>query len=186
MTAEINKAVERLERLRQVLCSAAFIRDAARAVYGTEAHAETQIPFDIRDVTSELSRLREELATDTQRRLTFYDAIRQALGCGSRPMIDELPGEVARLREENERLHERLEDNFAFNVHGERVAFEPGTIPDGIECRDETIKQQRERITTLTRERDEAREALEGTEDQLRKANDVIATLSRQSKEGGS
>lgn len=39
-----------------------------------------------------------------------------------------------------ENLYERLECNFAFNSKGDRVEFLPGTIPDGIECRDETIK----------------------------------------------
>ena len=38
------------------------------------------------------------------------------------------------------RLHERLEDNYAFDGEGNRIAVEPGSIPDGISCRDETIR----------------------------------------------
>lgn len=76
-----------------------------------------------------------------------------------REAISSITRERDEARDENERLHERLEDNFAFNSNGERVAFEPGTIPDGIECRDETIRQQDERIKRLVRERDAMREA---------------------------
>ena len=69
---------------------------------------------------------------------------------------------------EIERLHTRLEDNFMFILrNGEfvREACEPGTIPDGIECRNETIKgieEQRNvlraKLAKMTEERDEARE----------------------------
>ena len=51
-------------------------------------------------------------------------------------------------RGENERLHTRLEDSFAF-VNGVRVDVEPGFMPDGIECRDETIELQGNRIAQL-------------------------------------
>ena len=85
---------------------------------------------------------------------------------------------------EIERLHTRLEDNFMFILrNGEfvREACEPGTIPDGIECRNETIKGieeqrnalraelakmtaerdgYRDRWMPLVLERDAAREAL--------------------------
>lgn len=53
--------------------------------------------------------------------------------------IDALKTQVETLTAENTRLHTRLEDNFAF-IDGKRVEMEPGSIPDGIECRDETIK----------------------------------------------
>jgi hypothetical protein len=56
--------------------------------------------------------------------------------------------EIARLREEVARLHERLEENhyYEFDADGKvvRVECEPGSHPDGITCRDETIKLQDE------------------------------------------
>lgn len=61
---------------------------------------------------------------------------------------------LTRLIAENTALHERLEDNHVFDINGNRIEREPGTIPDGIECRDETIKLQRERITALAVQRD--------------------------------
>ena len=73
--------------------------------------------------------------------------------------IKEAAAELARLREENARLHERLEDNHAF-VNGERVEVGPGFIPDGIACRDETIKGQDEQIAKLVAARDAARSQL--------------------------
>lgn len=53
--------------------------------------------------------------------------------------------ELDRLRAEVARLHERLEDNHVFELRdGEmvRVEVEPGSLPDGIDCRNETIKLQ--------------------------------------------
>lgn len=47
---------------------------------------------------------------------------------------------------EIERLHERLEDNRVYDLDGNRIAVKPGSIPDGIDARDETIKLQDERI----------------------------------------
>lgn len=63
-----------------------------------------------------------------------------------------LLAEVLRLRAENERLHDRLEDNVMGDGHGNLVPCEPGSIPDGIECRDETIKLQRQRLGELAAE----------------------------------
>ncbi len=57
--------------------------------------------------------------------------------------------ELARLRAENARLHTRLEDNFCFDAKGNRNDVEPGSIPDGIACRDETIRVQDAEITAL-------------------------------------
>jgi len=53
-------------------------------------------------------------------------------------------------------LETRLEMNSAY-VNGERVAMKPGSIPDGIECRDETIKLQKEYIKQLENMDREAR-----------------------------
>lgn len=50
------------------------------------------------------------------------------------------------------RLRERLEMDFAWQlVDGKmtRVEVEPGSIPDGIDCRDETIRQQDRLIAEL-------------------------------------
>ena len=52
---------------------------------------------------------------------------------------------TARLAE----LHERLEDNVCFDLAGNRIEVEAGSIPDGITCRDETIKLQDAAINGL-------------------------------------
>lgn len=72
---------------------------------------------------------------------------------------------------ELERLHERLEDNHAFDSEGKRIELTPGSIPDGIDCRNETIKLLDRRIeklqTALTAERS-MREQAERTVVELR------------------
>jgi hypothetical protein len=45
--------------------------------------------------------------------------------------------------------HTRLEANFYFDNGGDRIDCEPGEIPDGIACRDETIKGQDKIIAEL-------------------------------------
>lgn len=65
--------------------------------------------------------------------------------------------ELAAVNQRNAELNERLENNHAFNVHGERIEVEPGSIADGIECRDETIKLADRHIATLTEQLAEAR-----------------------------
>lgn len=62
------------------------------------------------------------------------------------------------LRQRVNELETRLEMNFAY-VNGKRVPMEPGSIPDGIECRDETIKGLDERIERIKKERDDLVEA---------------------------
>lgn len=62
------------------------------------------------------------------------------------------------LAEEVARLHERLEDNHVF-VSGPdgdlvRQEVEPGTIPDGIDCRDTTIHELDKVVAELRAERD--------------------------------
>ena len=56
---------------------------------------------------------------------------------------------LAELEKEIAALHERLEDNRAYDVDGKRIEVKPGSIPDGIYCRDETIKLQDEYIKEL-------------------------------------
>jgi hypothetical protein len=57
-------------------------------------------------------------------------------------LLDEAAGEL-------ERLHQRLEDSHYVDNAGNRVACEPGSIPDGIECRDTTIDMQDRLIDRL-------------------------------------
>ena len=59
---------------------------------------------------------------------------------------------IERQAAEIERLNERLENNHVYNTSGERVDVCPGSIPDGISCRDETIKGQDEMIRRLRSE----------------------------------
>lgn len=67
-------------------------------------------------------------------------------------IIGKLSSDHDALALEVERLHERLEDNHEYQlIDGKtvRVDVPPGSVPDGIECRDETIKLKRERIREL-------------------------------------
>ncbi|EJL36574.1 hypothetical protein PMI01_00949 [Caulobacter sp. AP07] len=72
----------------------------------------------------------------------------------------DLDHQIAVQAEEIERLNERLENNHMFDVHGGRIAVPPGSIPDGIECRDDTIRLQGNRISALTEEVERLRETL--------------------------
>jgi len=49
--------------------------------------------------------------------------------------------EIRRLQDALNATYTRLEANFYIDGNGNRVACEVGSIPDGIACRDETIKQ---------------------------------------------
>jgi hypothetical protein len=53
----IAGAIERLSRLRTVLNASAFLADAARAVYGSVAKAEAEIPADLRALIADHARL---------------------------------------------------------------------------------------------------------------------------------
>lgn len=55
-------------------------------------------------------------------------------------------------------LEDRLEMRHAW-VNGERIAVPPGSVPDGIDCRNETIRQQDRRIAELEREVERLTEA---------------------------
>lgn len=48
-------------------------------------------------------------------------------------LLDEAAAEILRLRE-------RLEIGYVFDSNGNRVEIDPDTHPDGIECRDTTIR----------------------------------------------
>ena len=60
--------------------------------------------------------------------------------------VAEMLEEAAR---EIERLQDRLEMRHAYDIDGNKIAIEPGAIPDGIESRDDTIKMQAAAIDAL-------------------------------------
>lgn len=63
--------------------------------------------------------------------------------------LEKLQCEINSQAEEIERLNERLENNHVYDSDGNRVDVEPGSIPDGIACRDETIILQDRKIQEL-------------------------------------
>lgn len=69
-------------------------------------------------------------------------------------------------REEIWRLNTRLENNHAW-IDGVLETVHPGSIPDGIECRDETITQQDASLTRIRSKLDMAMKALEEARDLL-------------------
>lgn len=85
--------------------------------------------------------------------------------------IARLSSALAALERENATLQERLEISHAYNLDGDKVPFPEG-MPDGIECRDETIRNLEDINATLQAERDEAiaraREPIGDTWDQIR------------------
>lgn len=69
--------------------------------------------------------------------------------------LQRLAQEIERLKAENSRLHERLEDNHVFELQDGkmvRVELDEPTPYDGILCRDETIKLQDENMDRLRAE----------------------------------
>jgi hypothetical protein len=63
---------------------------------------------------------------------------------------DHVNADFARtLERELAEAYTRLEANFYYNTKGERCPCKPGEIPDGIACRDETIKGQDKIIADL-------------------------------------
>jgi hypothetical protein len=50
---------------------------------------------------------------------------------------------------EVELLNTRLERNYAFDKDGNRIQVKPGDVPDGIDCRDETIRGLQQCIKEL-------------------------------------
>lgn len=77
----------------------------------------------------------------------------QVAGEGSREELNtrtlSLEAALTAAEGEIERLRDRLESNFVFDSFGGRVDVPHGSIPDGIECRDETIKLLDERVSAL-------------------------------------
>lgn len=80
----------------------------------------------------------------TARLQEVLNDLRRRLEGEEREALEQMLGEFGDVKAENERLHTRLEDNFCWqSVNGKwvKIAVEPGSMPDGIECRDETIRQ---------------------------------------------
>ena len=104
------------------------------------------------------------------------------------PPVDPRDATIAILTTEVARLHERLEDNHVFVWDKAtdkmlRQEVEPGSVPDGIECRNDTIKIQDENLdrlrsanATLTAALEEARGALEA----FQKLHDEIMSLAEE------
>jgi hypothetical protein len=88
---------------------------------------------------------------------THFDAVEAGTICHPECAV----AEITRLRAELATLHERLEDNRTYTGDGQRIEHEPGTIPDGIFCRDETIKLQDECIAGMEAELADARKDAE-------------------------
>lgn len=69
--------------------------------------------------------------------------------------IAHLEAAILQQRGEIDGLNTRLENNFAFRTVDDvmtRIVVVPGTIPDGIECRDETIRLQDKYVKELEAE----------------------------------
>lgn len=56
---------------------------------------------------------------------------------------------VERMFAEITHLHERLQDDHVIDAEGKRVEVEPGSIPDKIDCQQETIKAQDANVNRL-------------------------------------
>jgi len=116
-------------------------------------------------------------------------ALWRAVNPGNDLVLPDTGEMVAWLIGEVDRLHTRLEANFAWQVIDgvkTKIAVEPGSIPDGIDCRDETIRQQDARIKELTeRLRRPAPAADEGAVQRVIEAGEIAGYLfTRRQAEG--
>lgn len=156
-------------RNRPVLAPESAISSAVAPMEDARTFPDHPLEGHVCFIEAALSTYDDTISQDDVR--TAWSAIKTALRDGAARVHEQVSPPIradlenpsledrAALREEVERLHTRLEDNFAW-CNGERVSVEPGSIPDGIECRDETIRQQRERITELFERARAAEEAL--------------------------
>ena len=92
----------------------------------------------------------------TAPRLEFTQEMRRTLDewlswCAALPDDGELAA-IRALLAERDRLVERLEGAHVYTLGGERKEVPLGSIPDGIECRDETIRLQDQCLTELRAE----------------------------------
>lgn len=69
------------------------------------------------------------------------------------------------------RLRERLEVTYAYDLSGKRIDVLAGSIPDGIACRDETIKMQDAKIARL---REDAARKYKQAKEYIEKMDAVI------------
>lgn len=151
LEAELRAMLERATPGEWYTCGLPWFRDASGVLAGSPDPHVAPLIVDCEAFSSEREEWRNDHpdiplaeADDDAR---FITAAHNAMPA--------LLTALAEQRREIERMQERLECNHAFRlVDGkmQRVEVEPGSIPDGIECRDETIRLQDRRIKELQAE----------------------------------
>lgn len=124
------------------------------------------------EAADEIVRLREELAKSKKQAGMDHDWANRA----ANELVD-VRDQVAAVKTENERLHTRLEDDRVWTVDvisGERTLERvvPGSLADGIECRDDTIRLLEDRFERQSAELMEAKEAWKAAHELF--AEDVV------------
>jgi hypothetical protein len=112
------------------------------------ARIRASLPDDTRVVElwyNELNRMGEQ-DDQIRERLKQWDESDTFIGFNTPSIVDTA---INSLERELAEAHTRLEANFYYNTKGERCPCKPGEIPDGIACRDETIKGQDKIIAEL-------------------------------------
>ena len=84
--------------------------------------------------------------------------------------------ELAAAQSQIAALHERLEDSFYFNAFGKRIEVKLGSIPDGISCRDVTIRLLEHRLEELEAKRKEDVKICAGAVESLKNPHYKIAS----------
>jgi chromosome segregation ATPase len=135
-----------------------FEHDPKRNVWNPYEPTCTKCGVSIRDIVRSHAALRTRLAAcerelkDTELDLEQCPECGEGHRCGTQ---QQLATAQARVTE----LEERLEIGFGYNQRGERVAV-PKNGPDGIECRDVTIRCQDEHIADLQAQLQQARKRI--------------------------
>src|SRR3990167_8445492 len=159
ITAQLNTVMQELYAARQLLIEVQAenerLRTATPYTEG-EVHAAWKLLYGARGVYC------EEVIDVECKSQDIGDAVlrRHVEICEKHPLNmcrRDLAQRDARIKE----LEERLEIGFAYGPDGNRVAVQKTGIPDGIFCRDETIRLQDEAIAELRQQLTRAREALE-------------------------
>lgn len=97
----------------------------------------------------------------TELRWMAQGAVNPRAAAAALERIEALEADVAE-------LHERLEDNRVYDGEGNRIDVEPGSIPDGIDCRNETIKLLDARIEALEARAERAEAVVRFVRDEAR------------------
>ena len=95
------------------------------------------------DIAKELA-FRDKRIADLERQLAAYEKA----ACCPDEQSCKYRSQLANKQSEIDRLKERLEIGFGFDLDGNRVKIE-GDHPDGIDCRNETIKLLESQIERL-------------------------------------